>query len=226
MTKKLIVFDFDGTIMHTHTTMSLSIIGVLEFYNHHIPSLKEMNDLLGNLSMVNIFKKYAKHDLLNIEIEMMISKYYEIYESSLFMIHSYFFDGILDLIKKLKLLNNNVKLAILSNKRSSLLATMVDYYNLRPYFDYIFGAEDVEQMKPDPSGLLKIMNNCNVDHKNTLLIGDSIADLKAAINANCHFILVNWEPQYQKHMETIINLKPLIVKTIDELETQINHFLY
>ena len=224
MAKKLIVFDFDGTIMHTHTTMSLSIIGVLEFYNRHVPSLKEMNDLLGNLSMANIFRKYAKHDLLDIEIETMIAKYYEIYGSSLFMIHSYFFDGILELIKKIRSIDN-VKLAILSNKKSTLLTTMVDYYNLHHYFDYIYGAEDVDQMKPHPSGLLRLMNNCNVDHKNTLLIGDSLADLKAALNVKCHFLLVNWEPEYQKHKETIANLKPLVVQTIDELEIEISQFL-
>ncbi|MHA1776038.1 MAG: hypothetical protein DRO88_11495 [Promethearchaeia archaeon] len=98
------------------------------------------------------------------------------------------FDGVIDLVKKLDA--RRIKMAILSNSAKKYIESTLEYYNLTKYFSLILGAAEVTKVKPDPEGLLKILEIEGVKPKNTLFIGDMVSDIDAGKNANIRTIAV------------------------------------
>ena len=58
------------------------------------------------------------------------------------------------------------------------------------YFDFIIGGEDVENLKPDPEGLIKVLSNLGVFSAEAIYVGDSLIDAKTAKEANVPFVAV------------------------------------
>ena len=58
------------------------------------------------------------------------------------------------------------------------------------YFE-IFTRDDIKKPKPDPEGIMMILNKFNILKLNTIYIGDSFIDSEAASGANIRFILFN-----------------------------------
>ena len=50
--------------------------------------------------------------------------------------------------------------------------------NIYDLFDYIVGADQVENDKPDPEMIFKTADELNVDLKNIVMVGDSIVDME------------------------------------------------
>jgi HAD superfamily hydrolase (TIGR01549 family) len=55
----------------------------------------------------------------------------------------------------------------------------------------IFTRDDIQNPKPDPEGIIMILNKWNIPKLNTLYIGDSFIDSEAANNAKIKFVLFN-----------------------------------
>ena len=52
------------------------------------------------------------------------------------------------------------------------------------------GGEDVENLKPDPEGLIKVLSNLGVFSAEAIYVGDSLIDAKTAKEANVPFVAV------------------------------------
>ena len=72
----------------------------------------------------------------------------------------------------------------------------VNLYQAKSEFTFlnkfnIITRNDVNNPKPDPEGLLKIIDDFKLSNSNTIYIGDSYIDSEAASKANIEFILFN-----------------------------------
>lgn len=91
-------------------------------------------------------------------------------------------------LEVLSLLNENqVYVALVSNKRGELLRKEVQKLGLEDYFSRIIGGGDLEHDKPHPitvdTALAKTGISPDIHH--VWFIGDSSTDMKTAHNANC-----------------------------------------
>ena len=59
-------------------------------------------------------------------------------------------------------------------------------------FSVIVGFEDVPEPKPDPSGMILALSTLRVQPQETLFVGDSLADIKAARAAGCWCCHATW----------------------------------
>jgi phosphoglycolate phosphatase len=98
------------------------------------------------------------------------------------------FDGIEELIKGLH--KKGIKLAIFSNSTKAYILETLTKYHLEGYFSIILGATEVQNVKPHPEGLLKILNDTRYRAEDTLYIGDMLTDFEAGTRANIRTILV------------------------------------
>jgi phosphoglycolate phosphatase-like HAD superfamily hydrolase len=57
--------------------------------------------------------------------------------------------------------------------------------------------------KPDPEGIMKIIQSRNIPKTNTIYIGDSFIDSEAASNANIRFVLFNSRKIAFRYLKTI-----------------------
>jgi HAD superfamily hydrolase (TIGR01509 family) len=162
---ELIVFDFDGTLFKLKVdweSLKKELRNYLkEAYGTEV-ALNSLHSLLDQLSRLGEqakqegFRIIRKYELQNIENAEPLP-------------------DMLGLAEKLKL--ENKKLALFSSStRESIIAVLTKFKKLH-LFEVIVGLEDVERIKPDPQGLVKILRVYNVDPKRVLYIGNRDIDL-------------------------------------------------
>lgn len=183
MSKKIIVFDLDGTIVKlTVDWISLKNILVKKYkeiykeqcdvnrVSHCLAKIVEKDDERVLESFFDIIRNY---ELENITDTKLI-------EETIFFI----------LNKELFGIKKNVKFAILSlNTRNTIIQAL----KLAKIYDkivFIVGREDVRKWKPDPEGLIKIKNFFNTKKGEMLYFGDLENDLLTGKNAGIEAYLI------------------------------------
>jgi len=88
------------------------------------------------------------------------------------------------LLKKLK---PKYKTAVATNRTDTMQRVLIDH-GLEEYFDLVVSALDVENPKPSPDQLIKILEHFNIERGQLIYIGDSRLDEIAAKAAGIHLI--------------------------------------
>jgi HAD superfamily hydrolase (TIGR01509 family) len=91
------------------------------------------------------------------------------------------------LVETLEVLRNRVKLAVCTN-RSTSVEMLLEDFGLTPYFDYVMTAAKVRNPKPHPEPLLKILEHYRIGPREALFVGDSELDRRAADAAGVPFV--------------------------------------
>lgn len=99
------------------------------------------------------------------------------------------YDGIEALLGRLKAAG--VQMAVYSNKADSFSREIVEHY-LPGYFHLIRGKVDGVPVKPDPTGLRRIMAELGAKAEETLFVGDSSVDIQTGHNAGLTACGVTW----------------------------------
>ena len=98
------------------------------------------------------------------------------------------FPGAAELLRGLKA--RGVKTAIVSSKRGDTIEIIMDRFGLRDTLELVVGSGDVKRPKPDPEGLLFVLDKLGVRPSDALFCGDTVLDAGAAQNAGTHFAAV------------------------------------
>ncbi len=92
----------------------------------------------------------------------------------------------------LALRDAGLKLACLTNKPNAFAGPLLEAKGLGAFFDVVFGGDAFERKKPDPLPLLKACEALGSTPEDTLMIGDSSNDARAARAAGCRVLLVSY----------------------------------
>lgn len=98
------------------------------------------------------------------------------------------FPGAPELLRGLKA--RGVKAAIVSSKRGDTIEIIMDRFGLGDTLELVVGSGDVKRPKPDPEGLLFVLDRLGVRPEDALFCGDTVLDAGAARGAGCHFAAV------------------------------------
>lgn len=182
--KELIIFDMDGTLIDSGNVISNTI----NFVRTNLGlSLISKDELLKNLNNpdINSAKFFYGTQEFTQEQTKLFQEYYDKHCISDIVLY----DGILEMLDEI---HGKFSITIATNASIEFALKMIEHLNIHHYFDYTIGANCVENPKPHPDMLLKTLKTLNYDPKNTILIGDSLKDQKAAQAASIDDILVNW----------------------------------
>lgn len=80
--------------------------------------------------------------------------------------------------------HGSVALALLTNKPLSVAELVVNATGLDRYLDPVIGPENAAAKKPDPAGLLKLLEDLEVSPDRAIYFGDSVTDFETGINAS------------------------------------------
>lgn len=94
--------------------------------------------------------------------------------------------GMIDFIEEL---GDKCNIAIYSNDMTQRLYDSLKLYNLTKYFNYVLGSDMVEKHKPDPMGLIKIMEELEISPEKTVFVGDSVLDIECGKRAKCKYLI-------------------------------------
>ncbi len=79
----------------------------------------------------------------------------------------------------MSLKNSGCRLAIVSNKNSSLCRKVINALGVEDFFEVVMGADTIPFPKPSPEPVLKLLGNFGVNPGNAVIVGDSINDVAA-----------------------------------------------
>jgi HAD superfamily hydrolase (TIGR01509 family) len=190
-----VIFDFDGVIFDTEVLHLKSFNKVLEQFNIEITLREYYKEYLG-FSDIDCLKAVSKRYQLNLnedKIYELIHEKSQIFEE-VTKTESKIIDGVPEFLDMLK--SHHIPMAICSGALLVEIEMMLDDANIRPYFDVVVSAEQVNKGKPDPEGFLltlKMLNKTLHQHlkaSECVVIEDSHWGLDAAEAACMHTIAV------------------------------------
>lgn len=176
----LIIFDFDGVIIDSGKDIASAAQHVLKLFDQPVLSQEEIISYVGHgvqYLIRNCFKGcdddfiekvipiYRKHYLENAVVE---TRLYEHVEETL------------EYIKKS---GEDKKIALVTNKPEDLTYKILDVLGVKQYFDMVVGPESVKKMKPDPEGILQVLEQFKIPPHQAVMVGDSHVDIEAGKNA-------------------------------------------
>ncbi len=201
---RLIMFDMDGTLIDSGTSITNTInhvrenLGFEKMEKNFI--LEKVND--PNINAAEFF--YGTKEFTE-QQKVLFEEHYN--ANCLRDLELY--EGIQKLIDDLK---SDFTLAVATNANSTFARKMLNHVGIGEHFKTILGYDSVTNAKPHPEMVYKILDTHNIQKDNAQLIGDSHKDIMAATNAGIDSVLVNWG--FSNHDEDAI-------ETINELENKI-----
>ncbi|PHS32855.1 MAG: haloacid dehalogenase [Sulfurovum sp.] len=200
MKQKLIIFDMDGTLVNSSITIANAInhvrqnLGMIPMEQKHI--LQLVND-----HTVNPAKVFYESDVFEPKHEKWFTEYYTMnHENELEL-----YDGIKELLEELKDKDHTLGLATNAYRGSTIES--LTHLDLHDYFDGIACYDDVENGKPHPDMLYKLLDELNYNKEQALFIGDGPRDEVASKRAEIPYIMVDWG--FTDHMNAVRSVEEL-----------------
>lgn len=185
---KAIIFDLDGTLIHSLEDIKDSLNVTLARYGHPLVDDCEAKKNIGNGAR-RLVKDSIKEKLTDAEIDERLAFYNDVYTQS-GSPKTRLFDGVNKLLSTLK--SKGYKLAILTNKPQATTDEVYKKYLSHYEFDCVIGQSSAFEKKPAPDGAIEIMKRLGVLPENTFFVGDGETDVLTAINSLTKGIAVLW----------------------------------
>ena len=91
-----------------------------------------------------------------------------------------------------QLVSNHVRLSVLSNKPVEMSRKILAGLGVMSYFAQVVGGNSLASRKPDPAGVLHLVDATGTGPAQTLMVGDSYIDATTAAAAGVGFCGVAW----------------------------------
>lgn len=210
-----LIVDLDGTLIDARDDLTLALNIMLEYFD--LPGIdKDFVTVTMGRGTCNLIKKTLEHVTGKPVEELAINHGLMIFLQSYQAINgrnAVVFPGVADGLEVLK--KQGFAIACLTNKPSALVGPLLVEKGLAGFFDCIFGGDAFVRQKPDP---LPIARTCEALHTKvaqTLMVGDSSNDAKAARAAGCPVALVSYGFNHGRsvHLEDV----DLVIDRFDDL---------
>ena len=124
------------------------------------------------------------------------------------------YDGVIEALDFLK--TTGVRIGCVTNKASQFTLPILKDLGISDYFETVLCGDQVERKKPDPQPLLMSAEKLGVDPKASLMLGDSMSDVKAARAAGFDIICMSYG---YNHGEDIRDYNPdAVVDSMAEIK--------
>ncbi|MFQ8630411.1 MAG: HAD family hydrolase, partial [Intestinibacter bartlettii] len=189
------IFDFDYTLADATEPVVQSFLYALEKMNLQKSSRQDIINTIG----IPIGESYTILTGDDSEEGIELFKKYQKEKSDEITVPNTVFIG--DAKEVLQILKNRgKKIGIVSSRWGQRINDIFENLNSRELIDFIIGTEHVENYKPNPEGLFKMIDMMNA--KNPLYIGDSYIDAQAAQNAKIDFVGVTTGTTSREKLES------------------------
>lgn len=179
-----VLFDFDGTVMDTNDVI----------YRSWQYTYNELTGRDG--SDAEIFKTFGEPLVTSMEkafpdvpakkaVDIYRSYQYEHYEDLIEL-----FPGIEETLIGLK--DRDLKTGLVTSRLRPTTERGMKKYGLERYFDKIVTMEDCTKYKPDPEPINIALKKLDSRPGESIMIGDSMFDLRCARNAKVEYAMVGW----------------------------------
>jgi phosphoglycolate phosphatase len=217
----VIVFDLDGTLVHTAPDLMSALNTVLR--EEGLPALPvEAAPMFVGRGVKVMLERGFQADGRPLD-EASFPRLFDRY-IGLYLEHcadqSRPYPGVIEALDRLA--DEGATLAVCTNKRTDLSLAVMDALGLTSRFKAIVGADQAPHPKPDASHLLHTIALAGGDPGRAVMVGDSINDVLAARNAKVPVVLVSfgYTDIPPKDMDA-----DALIDGFDELDAQVERLL-
>ncbi len=202
-----IIFDVDGTLTQTNELIFASINFISNKYLGKTFTPEEITKMFGPPDEGAILNLVGKENS-----DAAMEDFIDFYKSN-HAAMARLYPGVDKLLNYLK--QSGLILSVFTGKgRRSAMITLKEL-GIVKYFDMIVSGSDVVNHKPSAEGIQSVMNYFGLDKDRVLMVGDAVADVKAAHEAGIQIAAVVWD-SYGK--EKVKNMKvDYYFESVDEL---------
>ncbi len=217
---KLCVFDLDGTIADTITTIDYYGNNALLAYGLGNIPRERYKYLVGDGAATLVERMLREVGCNDKELfQKVYDKYVNDYDKD-FMYLTTVYEGVPELIDALR--SKGVKIAVLTNKPEFTAIKVINIL-LGDRVDLILGNTSNRPKKPDPTALFEILDRFNVTGDECLYIGDTSTDMKTGNGGKCHSVGVLWGFRDRQELEE--NNAEFIIEKPREILDIIEHLV-
>ena len=185
--KKAILFDLDGTLTNTSIDICDNVNLTMRKFGYPEITLEEAKLFVGYGAKRLIESSLKGQPCANFdEVVAFYNNAYNFCGSP----KTYVYDGMLDLLKKLK--SEGYILAVISNKPQDGTTEVCKTFFSEIEFDFVFGQREGIKVKPARDCVDFTLNSLGINAKDAVFVGDSDVDAMTAINAEVDGICVLW----------------------------------
>jgi phosphoglycolate phosphatase/pyrophosphatase PpaX len=180
-----VIFDLDQTLTNTLPLVCYSMKQIFKKYIDADYSIDEIMELLNGPADENIvFDKIGPSKGID-----AVEEYVKLYET-FFDSYVKLDDTFLSIFEFLKV--NGIKIGLFTGKSRRTTEITLSKSKIIKYFDSILTGTEILNYKPSSDGIVKSLELLNVNHENTLYIGDMEQDIAAGISAGVKTVSALW----------------------------------
>ena len=182
MNIKLIIFDFDGTIMDTKNTIIAAKQETLRQMGVDVADEQTCASTIGMSAKIG-FQKLCP-ELSEDMIDLCMKKYREIFDETKKVVPPVLFPNMVETLNELK--KKGIVCTIATSRGHNSLVEFLESMNIAKFFSYILAAEDTTLLKPNAEPVKKTLIDLSCSLENTLVVGDMPFDIIMGKNAGVY----------------------------------------
>jgi phosphoglycolate phosphatase len=197
-----IAFDLDGTLVDTALGLTQAMDRAL--YALELPTAGEDNveKWIGNGADVLVQRALTwalKGQEPSFDQCLMARKLFDRYYAQTVDEGSFLFPDVASTLAALAA--KGLPMGLVTNKPTPFVTPLLESLGIAKYFQVIIGGDDVENKKPHPEPLFRVMETLNLSAEELLFVGDSRNDILAAQAAGCPSVGMTYGYNYGEAIE-------------------------
>ncbi|MGD8710939.1 MAG: phosphoglycolate phosphatase [Ectothiorhodospiraceae bacterium] len=187
-----VLFDLDGTLVDSAPDLAQAVNAMLRALDRETAAEDDVRAWVGNgarrlvmRALTGSFDEEPETVLLN----RALALFFDFYAEHLCE-RSALYPGVRDCLETLA--SDRVPLAVVTNKPTRFTGPLLAALGVEGYFHALVSGDTLTVKKPDPAPLRHAANLCKVDAERCVMVGDSMADLRAAREANMPMVCVSY----------------------------------
>jgi phosphoglycolate phosphatase len=183
----LVVFDLDGTLVDSSRDLAASTNALLGDLGGQALTDAVVTSLVGEGAAV-LVRRALERSGLSPDTPGALDCFLEHYDRRL-LDTTRPYAGMMDTLVRLQ---EEYRLAVLTNKPAEPTARILAGLGMDGLFSDVIGGDSTYGRKPDPAGLLALIERAGTTPRETLLVGDSPVDFATAERAGARICLARY----------------------------------
>lgn len=179
---KLVIFDFDGTIMDTRETIVFAKQQTMREMGLVVADEQACVATIGLSSKLGFQHTYP--ELSDEELDLCVINYRKNFEEAIEKTPPKLFAGMKETLKRLN--EKGIVCTIATSRNGKSLREFLDRSDIAKYFAYLVAAEDTALLKPNAEPVTKTLDALSYAAEQTLVVGDMPFDILMGKNAGVY----------------------------------------